>query len=206
MYARSTTVIGKPDKIDAGIAMVREEIQPAIGEMDGCVGVSMLVDRTSGRCIVTTSWESEQAMSKSAEGVRSMRAKAAELLGGEAQVQEWEVAVMHRDHAAPEGAWCRVNWIQMDPGAIDRNLERYRSEVLPRIEAMKGFCSASMMVDRATGMACGTGTFESREALQASADEGRRLRERAAERMGAEFVDVAELELAIHHLRVPELV
>ncbi len=54
MYARSTTVHGNPAAIDVGIAYVREAVIPAVRDMDGCIGLSMLVDRASGRCIVTT--------------------------------------------------------------------------------------------------------------------------------------------------------
>ena len=62
MYARSTTVQAKRESIDAGIAHIRDEVLPALQRMDGCVGLSLLVDRDSGRCIATSSWESKAAM------------------------------------------------------------------------------------------------------------------------------------------------
>ena len=73
MYARSTTVTADRTRIDDGIADVRENVMPAVLDMDGCVGVSMLCDRDSGRCIVTTAWESEEAMAATRERVRAMR-------------------------------------------------------------------------------------------------------------------------------------
>ena len=92
MYARSTTIQGQPSSIDAGIAHTRDSAMPALEGIDGCVGLSLLVDRTSGRCIVTTSWESEEAMRASEESIRPIRDRAAELLGGSRQVEEWEIA------------------------------------------------------------------------------------------------------------------
>ena len=92
MYARSTTIQGQPSSIDAGIAHTRDSAMPALEGIDGCVGLSLLVDRTSGRCIVTTSWESEEAMRASEESIRPIRDRAAELLGGSRQVEEWETA------------------------------------------------------------------------------------------------------------------
>ena len=57
MYARSTTIQAQPLSVDIGIAHVRDVVMPALGEMDGYVGMSLLVDRQSGTCIATSSWE-----------------------------------------------------------------------------------------------------------------------------------------------------
>ena len=45
MYARSTTVLGDPSRIEAGIGYARDEVMPAMQQMDGFVGLSMLADR-----------------------------------------------------------------------------------------------------------------------------------------------------------------
>ena len=62
MYARSTTLTGAPATIDDGIAHVCDEVMPAITAMPGCMGMSMLADRATGRCIVTSSWRDLAAM------------------------------------------------------------------------------------------------------------------------------------------------
>jgi heme-degrading monooxygenase HmoA len=69
VYARSTTIQAQPSSIDAGIAQVRDTVMPALAGIDGYVGVSLLVDRRSGRCIATSAWQSEEAMRASEEGV-----------------------------------------------------------------------------------------------------------------------------------------
>src|SRR3954462_6106960 len=111
MYARSTTLRGEPSAIDAGIAYPRDKVLPAVRQMDGCIGLSMLVDRHTGRCITTTAWEDAEAMHHSAEAIRSIRDRAAAAVHGiasETEVAEWEVGVVHRMHNAPEHAACRV--------------------------------------------------------------------------------------------------
>ncbi len=206
MYARSTTIQADPGSIDAGIAHLRDEVLPTIRDVDGFVGLSTLVDRDSGHCIVTASWETAEKMHASAEQVAALRNKAVEIMGaGTPQVDEWEIAVMHRDHPTHDGAGARVTWIQADPARVNRLIDVYKLAVLPDLEAMDGFCSASFMVDRSSGRAVGTGTFDSRPALEATRPEVEGIRARALQEMGAELLDVREYELALAHLHVPEL-
>jgi len=205
MYARSTTVRGDPSKIDDGIAYVRDEVMPAVQGMSGCVGLSMLCDRDSGRCIVTTSWDSEESMSASREAVRAMRERATDVMGGRFDVQEWEIAVLHRAHQAPEGACCRVTWTRGDPARMDEMAETFRTGLVPRLDDIPGFCSVSVMGDRQTGMSVLTATYDDRGSLERSAEAVRGMREQFAQQMGLEITDMAEFELAIHHLRVPEM-
>jgi hypothetical protein len=49
-------------------------------------------------------------------------------------------------------------------------------------------------------------TFDSMEAMARNRDRASELRSRRVRELGAEVIDVAEFELAIAHLRVPELV
>lgn len=204
MYARSTTIEGDPGNIDAGIAFIKDEVMPAVSELDGCVGLSLVADRKSGRCIATSSWESEEAMIASRDAMASFRERGGELLGGSPQIDEWEVAVMHRDHAAHDGACCRVVWSRAADAEI--SMDRFRSVALPALRQLDGFCSASLLVDRAAGRGCVTATFDSREALDASREPAAAMRERATAEAGIEFTDVAEFDLVLAHLRVPELV
>ena len=110
MYARSTTIHGDPGSVDAATAFVRDEVMPAVRSMDGCVGLSMLADRATGHCIVTTSWRDEAALRSSEDGVRSAAERTVEILGGRPKLQEWEIAAMHRVHEAQHGAASRVTW------------------------------------------------------------------------------------------------
>jgi hypothetical protein len=63
-----------------------------------------------------------------------------------------------------------------------------------------------MLVDRVTGRACGTVAFESEAACAASREQAAMIRASAAGAAGAVVTDVMEFELAIAHLRLPELV
>jgi len=206
MYARSTTIQGNPQSMDDGIAYMRDEVLPAMQQMDGFIGLSTLVDRETGRCIATSAWADEAAMRASADRVHPMRQQMVGMFGGEPEVQEWEIAVMHRAHETHDGTWARLTWTRGDPAEGDRMLDLYRSNLMPRIEQMQGFSSLSLLMDRGTGLAVGTVTFDDRSALEASREQARALREDATRTMNRDMVDVAEFELVLAHLRVPETV
>ncbi|MFC5994629.1 antibiotic biosynthesis monooxygenase [Pseudonocardia hispaniensis] len=206
MYARSTTVMAHPESIDAGIAHIRDEVMPVLATMDGCVGLSMLIDRDSGRCIATSAWHSPEAMQASETRLRPVRERAAEVLGGRPQVDEWEIAVMHRDHCSSPGACVRATWMQIPADRAVRAIDIYRMALLPMIEEFDGFCSASLLVDRAGGYGVSSVTFDSRDALVRSRDQAEALRHTGAHETGVTVLEVGEFELALAHLRVPELV
>src|SRR5215217_5008088 len=151
MYARSTTVRGDPQSLDEAIAYMRDDVMPAVQGMDGCIGLSMLCDRDSGRCIATTAWESQEAMHDSEGAVHNLRERYAEMMRGTPEVQEWEIAVLHRLHTAPDGACCRVIWVRGDPARLDDATSTLRTTLLSRLEELPGFCSVSMLVDRQSG-------------------------------------------------------
>ncbi|WP_138757538.1 antibiotic biosynthesis monooxygenase [Modestobacter altitudinis] len=206
MYARTTTVRGDPGAVDEGIEYVRDAVWPMLQHMSGCVGMSMLADREAGRCIVTAAWATEEAMQASAASVRDSRSKAAEVLRADTvDVQEWEIAALHRVHPAGPDACARVIWTEADPSSLDGMVDAFRMSLLPRMEELPGFCSVSLMIDRMTGRASAAVTYESRDALMRSRQMGASMRDDFATAMGARITEVAEFDLALAHLRVPEM-
>jgi quinol monooxygenase YgiN len=206
MYARSTTMRGSPQSVDDLITQMRDEVMPGVTELDGCVGLSLLVDRDTGRCIATSAWETPEAMHASADRVRELRDRLAERFGATPEVQEWEIAVLHRAHRVGDGACARVTWTRTGPASLDSVIAAYRESLMPWWEQTEGFCSNSLLIDRRDGRCAGAVVFESREAMAHTRDQFTTLREEFAQRMGVEVVEVAEFDLSLAHLRVPETV
>lgn len=199
MYARSTTFHGKPTNIDAGIKFVINEVAPMLDSIEGCRGVSFLVDRETGQSVATSSWDTDAAMRGSDDQLRPIRDRGRDVLGGSMQVDEWEIAVMHRTQ---HGESCRVSWLEGDLHAMT---DTFRVGILPQLEKTSGFCSASLLVNTATGLGCATTTWETRAAMEASRAAADEMRSRAAREAGGQIVDVHEYELAFAHLHVPEM-
>jgi quinol monooxygenase YgiN len=209
MYARSTAFRGDPKAIDDGVAYIRDKALPAVRQMDGCVGLSMLVDRHTGRCIVTTSWDDAQAMHRSAEAMGSIRATAIGTVHGvasETQIAEWEIGVLHRTRTAPEGAACRVIWTRAPIGQGGRINEGFRDGIVPRLSALAGFCSVSLLVNARTGRCTIATVYEDRQTMNRAKGQALAMREEFTTHMGMHVTEVAEFDVALSHLRVPETV
>jgi hypothetical protein len=205
MYARTTTVDAQPSSVDAGIFHIRDSVMPALEDIDGYIGLSLLVDRTAGRCIATSAWESEETMRTSTEAVREIRDRAAEVFGGVADVAEWEIAVLHREHQSGEGASVRVTWVKIDPDRLDRGIDIFKMSVMPALEQFEGLCGTSLLVDRTSGRAVSSAAYENAEAMERSRQQLDTLRDSASQEAGAQVTDERSFELAIAGLRVPEM-
>lgn len=207
MYTRTTTLRGDPRAMDDAIAFVRDEWLPATSDLPGCTGLSMLVGRRTGRCIVASGWADEQSMLGSAEGMRRDRARLGQVLGAVPVVSQWEVAVMHRVQPTGPDACCRLVWsARPDPSALDDDIATFRMALLPRIEELTGFCSASLMVERVSGRTVLAVAYADREAMLVAGQRADALRTEYARSMGGRITEVADLDMALAHLRIPETV
>ena len=207
MFARSTSINAQPSIIDDGIAHVRDTVMPALSHLDGYLGLSVLVDYESGRCIVTSAWRAEDAMRDSADRVIAIRDAAVRAFGAaRAEVDEWEVVVMHRAHHARQGSFTRATWLRLDKDGVAEAIETFKHGTLAKIEDLPGFCSASLFINRADGRAVTTVGYDDRSCLEYSREGASAVREQAAIQMEAHVSEVAEFELALAHLHVPEMV
>jgi hypothetical protein len=174
--------------------------------MDGCLGLSLMVDREQGTCIATTSWQDEESLHGSFEDLAAVRSRATEIMGGKREVEEWEIAGMRRDHLSGPGSHTRAIWLRTNQTDLDHGIAIYNDVLLPMLRDLPGFCSASLLVNRDTQRACATTSFASAETMAASRDEAWAIRERGVRDAGVDVTDAAEFELVMAHLRVPSLV
>jgi hypothetical protein len=207
VFARSTSIHAQPSMIDDGIAHVRDTVMPALSHLDGYLGLSLMLDRETGRGIVTTAGRSEDSMRDSAERVIPIRDDAVRAFGAAgADVEGWEVVVMHRAHHARQGSCVRATWLRLDSDDIADAIQTFKHGTLAKIEDLPGFCSASLFIDRAEARAVTTVGYDDRSSLEYSREGANAVREQAARQIDAHILEVAEFELALAHLHLPEMV
>jgi hypothetical protein len=200
VHSRTATFQGRPDTIDAGVAYLRNDAVPAILAMPACIGMSVLADRQSGLCIVTTAWETRGAMHASVSKIRPIRERIAKTLGGIAEVEEWEVAAMNRLHSSAQATCARVTWLRVERAAADLVVKDFLDETLPALRGIRGFCSTSLLVNRERGRVAVSVAYDGPEALQR-----RMSRSDGRHDVGNDIIMVKEFDLVMPHLRVPDL-
>jgi heme-degrading monooxygenase HmoA len=84
-----------PARIDDVVRQLEERDLPMWRDLDGFRGFTLVADRSSGKVIGTSYWDSEGQMNASEEAVKDARRRAAETGGmsGEPRVERFEVVL-----------------------------------------------------------------------------------------------------------------
>ena len=103
-------------------------------------------------------------------------------------------------------ACARVTWLRGDQAAMDRAADVFKLALMPEMETFDGFCGVSLLINREAGLAVTSVAFDSRATMEGTREQARGLRARGSAEARLEITEVAEFELALAHLDVPELV
>jgi len=94
MHARVSTLTLDPAKLDEVIGQLEREDLDKLKATDGFRGMTLLIDRSSGKGVGTTFWDSEEAMQAAEQIGEETRRRAADTGGaGKPQVERFEVAI-----------------------------------------------------------------------------------------------------------------
>jgi heme-degrading monooxygenase HmoA len=94
MYARVNRFQEHTDDLDEATRIARHELVPQLEGVPGFLGVQSLVDRSTGRSLAITYWETEEAMHASETRAGRVRSDAEALTGAELlSVERYEVAL-----------------------------------------------------------------------------------------------------------------
>ena len=149
MYARVNIIFGTEDKVGPGVAHIEKSDRDVVEAAAGNRGLTTLVNRKTGVIVAMSYWDdlrhsSEAALTKAREG-------AAEAAGGALVTESFEVAVAERLAVPDPGAAVQMTRVQLDPVRVDAGLAFVRDELLQRLSACSGLCSAELLIDRVIG-------------------------------------------------------
>jgi hypothetical protein len=89
---------------------------------------------------------------------------------------------------------------------MDRAADVFKLALMPEMETFDGFCGVSLLINREAGMAVTSVAFDSRATMEGTREQAQALRARGSADARLQIMEVAEFELALAHLDVPELV
>jgi hypothetical protein len=185
VYARVNTIFGTESKVSAGVAQIEESDRKAVESADGNRGLTTLVDRSGGVIVALSYWDDPQRSSDAV--LTRARESAAAAAGGELIAESFEVAVAERPVEPAPGAAVRMTRVQLDPTKIDAGLTFVRDELLQRLSAATGLCSAELLIDREIGNGLLVTTWTDEDAANRADALLGAFPSDAAERAGATF-------------------
>ncbi|MBV9661506.1 MAG: hypothetical protein JO337_10140 [Acidimicrobiales bacterium] len=150
MHVRITTATGVTN-LDAGVAVIRDEILPGLRQQNGFRGLAVSGDRASGMAMVLSQWDSAADLDASESVAEKARNDAMKAMGGEMTVARFEQVLWEVVTQPSAGSKLQVRDIKMDPARIDENLAFFEEAVVPEMKKAKGFLAVRNMINRDTG-------------------------------------------------------
>jgi hypothetical protein len=207
VIARVNILQADPARIDAGIAFVRDRVQPVVDAQNGSRGLGMWVNRETGAVVVTTVWEDRAALEASESQVAGLRAEAAGVVGAtEVRVELVEPEVMWQVGADQPGFWSRAVEMDVPLPRMQQAITLFRDEILAKIQQIPGVNTIVFSADRETGHTMLTVTYRRRDELAASQETADAMRAGVVGRLGASPPVVRELETVIVGIRGPAVI
>jgi len=94
-FSRLNQLYGDLDRLDQGIAFLRDRVVPNLSKLKGYQSVLLGVNRMTGRIVVTSNWRTAEDRAASESAVAGQRQEAVRILrADEVEVMHLEVAVV----------------------------------------------------------------------------------------------------------------
>ncbi len=119
----------------------------------------------------------------------------AEMRGRRTSVDVSEVMIFDGDTERAQAA--RVSTLEGSPDSIDKSVDKFQSETLPKVRALQGNVGAIALADRVTGQVTIITLWENADALRRSEEQADQLREQAAQSGGQSIANVDRYEVGV---------
>jgi hypothetical protein len=182
MFVRLLQLSGDRGALDELTRFVSAQLQPALDDMAGSMGLAVWVDRYAGDAIVASVWSAEADMAASELTEAPLRAQAAKIMGCVADVERYEAALVDALRPVRAGNVMRLLRIQAAPAELLDHVAWSRLEVIPVLHRTPGYLSYFCGVDQGTGRAVAMSTYHDRTDADIALMTTATLRSAAADR------------------------
>lgn len=201
MFVRAIYTTGDPTKIDTAIRALNTQGRELLEDRPGYRGASVFVDRTLGKLLAASWWESERARQNSDEVLRERRTAMLEPFLGTVAVDNYEALVFHQVRQPEAGGGLRVTRLEFDPMDTDLLADTFRATVVPRLDTLTGLARASLLVDRERGRGMVGVVFVDQASLAASRASQASVRHEGAAKAHTTVTGLEEFEVVLSDVR-----
>jgi heme-degrading monooxygenase HmoA len=201
MFVRTMYITADPADVDRATEAIAKAVPGMLYDQEGYHGFGMFADRTVGKIVTGSWWDSEQAMQHSDEQLRARRMEMLAPLVSTVATMGVEAVAYSRPASASSGGF-RLQRMVFDPSQAEQLISTFNELGLPRMKEFDGYQGASMLMDRKRGMASVGVIFRDMDTMAASRGPQAALRKAAFARVpSAQLIALEELEVV--DLEVP---
>ena len=201
MHVRVNMLAGDPAQLGEVTRYLEGTVRPYVEAQPGNRGIACLVHADLGVCVIASYWDSADALAASEQAVQVSRKEITERMHGTVTVEQYDVPVFVRRSRPQPGAGVRLSRFDCAPDSIDAILEEFRTTGVPTLMDQAGFCSAHVMIDRASGQGIVVTAWDDMAAMAASRSAIARLRAAVAEVTHLRIRSVEEYTLVFSSVR-----
>ena len=201
MHARVNMLAGDPDLLTDATRYLEGTVRPHVESQHGSRGLACLVNAELGTCVVTSYWDTLDAMTASEQTVQVSRKELTERVRGSVTVERYEVPVFVRRSRPEGGGGVRLTRVECPPGNINAFIEEFRGDGIPALMDMPGMASAHLLTDRATGRCIVVTSWQDMAALAANRAATARLRADVSESLHLQVRSMEEYTLLFTSVR-----
>ena len=196
MFVRSLYITCDPTDVGPALDVIAKAVPGMMAEQPGFDGIGVFADRALGKILTGSWWETEQALKDSDEQLRDRRTDMLARFVSTITTTNLEAAAYTRPASADSGGF-RLQRMAFAPDQADRLVQAFKEIGLPRLQSLDGFQGASLLLDRARGMAGVSTLFSDLDALAASRGPQAAIRKAAFEQMkeGVQLIALEEFEV-----------
>ncbi|MEY9933574.1 heme-degrading monooxygenase HmoA [Catenulispora sp. GP43] len=196
MFVRSLYITTDPADVGPALDVIAKSVPGMMAEQPGFDGIGVFADRTLGKILTGSWWETEQALKDSDENLRDRRTEMLARFVSTITTMNLEAAAFTRPAAATSGGF-RLQRMAFAPDHADRLVQAFKEVGLPRLQELDGFQGASLLLERNLGMAGVSVIFQDMDALAASRGPQAAIRRAAFEQMkeGVQLIALEEFEV-----------
>ncbi|MEY9891710.1 heme-degrading monooxygenase HmoA [Catenulispora sp. MAP5-51] len=196
MFVRSLYITTDPADVGPALDVIAKAVPGMMAEQPGFDGIGVFADRTLGKILTGSWWETEQALKDSDESLRDRRTEMLSRFVSTITTMNLEAAVFTRPAPASSGGF-RLQRMAFAPDHADKLVKAFKEVGLPQLQELDGFQGASLLLERNLGMGGVSVIFQDMDALAASRGPQAAIRKAAFEQIkeGVQLIALEEFEV-----------